>query len=265
MKIHELKYSNTNTYLIENSNARLLFDTGWAGSFLAFCRCMGQIGIPVQSIDYIMISHFHPDHMGIASDIASLGAKIVVFDVQKDFIHFSDEIFKKENKYTFNPIDDEKISLVSVEKSREFLNKIGIDGQVIHTPGHSDDSISLYLDEGYLFVGDLNPLYELELYNGTLIEKSWNRLLLLGPKEIYYGHAKSVILDDIKKEDTVSDDRYYLVKEITHLIDKGFTLKKIQKKTGADTAFIEDVTRMYLTHQNVTVQGILDRIEIKGK
>ena len=203
--------------------------------------------------------------MGIASDIASLGAKIVVFDVQKDFIHFSDEIFKKENKYTFNPIDDEKISLVSVEKSREFLNKIGIDGQVIHTPGHSDDSISLYLDEGYLFVGDLNPLYELELYKGTLIEKSWNRLLLLGPKEIYYGHAKSAILDDIKKEDTVSDDRYYLVKEITHLIDKGFTLKKIQKKTGADTAFIEDVTRMYLTHQNVTVQGILDRIEIKGK
>ena len=265
MIIHELKYSTTNTYLIEGEKGILLFDTGWAGSFLAFCRCMGQIGIPVQSIDYIMISHFHPDHMGIASDIASLGAKIVVFDVQKDFIHFSDEIFKKENKYTFNPIDDEKISLVSAEKSREFLNKIGIDGQVIHTPGHSDDSISLYLDEGYLFVGDLNPLYELELYKGTLIEKSWNRLLLLGPKEIYYGHAKSAILDDIKKEDTVSDDRYYLVKEITHLIDKGFTLKKIQKKTGADTAFIEDVTRMYLTHQNVTVQGILDRIEIKGK
>ena len=40
--------------------------------------------------------------------------------------------------------------------------------------------------------------------------------------------------------------------------------------TAADTEpvapeFIEDVTRMYLTHTNVTVQGILDRIEIKNK
>ena len=42
-------------------------------------------------------------------------------------------------------------------------------------------------------------------------------------------------------------------------------LRKIHKKTGADKTFVEDVARMYLTHQNVGVQGILDRIEIKGK
>ena len=35
--------------------------------------------------------------------------------------------------------------------------------------------------------------------------------------------------------------------------------------TGADKVFVEDVARMYLTHQNISVQGILDRIEIKGK
>ena len=49
------------------------------------------------------------------------------------------------------------------------------------------------------------------------------------------------------------------------LIDKGYTLDKIRKKTGADKVFIEDVTRMYLTHPGVSVQGILDRIEIKGR
>ena len=47
----------------------------------------------------------------------------------------------------------------------------------------------------------------------------------------------------------------------TGLVD----IEKIMKKTGADAAFIQDVMRMYLTHQNVGVQGILDRIEIKGK
>ena len=42
-------------------------------------------------------------------------------------------------------------------------------------------------------------------------------------------------------------------------------MEKIHRKTGAEPGFIEDVNRMYLTHQNVGVQGILDRIEIKNK
>ena len=55
MKIYELKYSNTNTYLIENEKCRILFDTGWAGTFSMFCRKLGEHKIPVQSIDYIII------------------------------------------------------------------------------------------------------------------------------------------------------------------------------------------------------------------
>ena len=72
MKVHEMKYTNTNTYLIEGDTGNLLFDTGWAGSFKAFCNAMGEKHIPVQDIRYIMISHFHPDHMGIAQEIADL-------------------------------------------------------------------------------------------------------------------------------------------------------------------------------------------------
>jgi hypothetical protein len=39
---------------------------------------------------------------------------------------------------------------------------------------------------------------------------------------------------------------------------------KIRKKTGADQEIIEDINRMYLTHPGVSIQGILDRIEIKN-
>ena len=60
-------------------------------------------------------------------------------------------------------------------------------------------------------------------------------------------------------------NRYQLVEKIMKGIDRHWSFEKIQKKTGADPGFIEDVSRMYLTHQNVGVQGILDRIEIKGK
>ena len=66
MKVYEINYSNTNTYLIEGTKGKLLFDTGWAGTFPGFCRFIGSLNISIQSIDYILISHFHPDHMGIA-------------------------------------------------------------------------------------------------------------------------------------------------------------------------------------------------------
>ena len=42
-------------------------------------------------------------------------------------------------------------------------------------------------------------------------------------------------------------------------------MDKIKKKTGVDLELIEDINRMYLTHPGVSIQGILDRIEIKNR
>ena len=195
MQITELKYSSTNTYLIAGRNGLLLFDTGWAGTFRAFCREMGEKGIPVQDISYILISHFHPDHCGIAQEIADCGAAIAVMDVQRDFIHAADGIFARDPGKAFCPVNDEKIRLVSLDDSRSFLQEMGIDGEIAATPGHSVDSISLCLDDGNIFVGDLNPLYELEMHRGTQIGKSWDLLLARHPKRIWYGHAKTAVLD----------------------------------------------------------------------
>lgn len=270
--ITELNYSSTNTYLIEGGNGTILFDTGWAGTFDFFCKELGELSKKVQDIDYIIISHFHPDHMGIAQEIAELGPVIVSFDVQQSFIHSSDDTLVRDKKSKYCPIRDEGVRVIAIDGSRQFLKELGIAGEIIHTPGHTDDSISLWLDEGVLFVGDLNPLYELELHKDTEIEESWNKLLRLKPKRIYYGHARSWVVDNsvgdnsrqlIKEQNNT--ELYKLVSRIIKYIDKGYSVQKIEKKTGADITLIEDVNRMYLTHQNVGVQGILDRIEIKGK
>lgn len=280
--ITELNYSSTNTYLIEGGNGTILFDTGWAGTFDFFCKELGELSKKVQDIDYIIISHFHPDHMGIAQEIAELGPVIVSFDVQQSFIHSSDDTLVRDKKSKYCPIRDEGVRVIAIDGSRQFLKELGIAGEIIHTPGHTDDSISLWLDEGVLFVGDLNPLYELELHKGTEIEKSWDKLLRLNPERIYYGHAKTWIGDAgimnnvVMKTGDVDKGRklikgqknaelHKLVSRIIRYIDKGYSVQKIEKKSGADKTLIEDVNRMYLTHQNVGVQGILDRIEIRGK
>lgn len=267
--IKEIKYGTTNTYLIKGSNGAILFDTGWAGTLAAFCHAMGAAGEKVQDIKYIMISHFHPDHMGIAQEIADMGPVICVADIQKDFIHSSDRILARDKRFEFTPIRDEGVRFFTLEESRVFLKELGIDGCVYHTPGHSDDSISLMLDSGELFVGDLNPLYELELHRGSAIETTWNMLLSMNPRKVYYGHAPAA---DLKVNPlgrllgrSAPDDIYALVKKIIKYVNKGVPQDEIALKTGADPVFVEDVTRMYVTHPGVSVQGILDRIEIKGK
>lgn len=265
--IASLDYSSTNTYLIKGDSGSILFDTGWAGTFPALCRQMGERKLKLQDVKYLLISHFHPDHMGIAQEIADTGAEIVVFDVQTEYIHASDHIFEKEKNSSFMPIDDTRVRVVPIPQSRAFLQSAGIKGEVFHTPGHSDDSISLWLDkERALFVGDLNPLYELEMHRGTQIEDTWDRLLSLKPKTVYYGHARPAKLSSGLFWSAPADtDLYALVKRITALFDRGLSCEEISVKTGAEAGFVADVTRMYATHPGVSVQGILDRIEIKGK
>ena len=266
MRVHELHYSNTNTYLIEGKKGKLLFDTGWAGTFPAFCGALGKIKIAVRDIDYILVSHYHPDHMGIVQEIADQGAVLLVPDVQQDYLHAADGVFEKEKNRVFIPIRDDKVYRFPIEESADVLSKAGLNGTIIYTPGHSRDSISLYIESGDLFVGDLNPLYELELHKGTQIEESWEKLLELKPRTVHYGHARTFSVGDAGREETNTDtDLYALVSDIVRLIDKGCDCARIRKKTGADDVFIQDVMRMYLTHQNIGVQGILDRIEIKNK
>ena len=264
-----LKYSNTNTYLIEGDKGSVLFDTGWAGTFPAFCAELGRQGKRLKSIDYIVISHFHPDHCGIAQEIADEGPILLICDMQKDFLHAADGIFEKEKRLKYLPIRDEKVKCITLGESRNVLEGLGIAGELLHTPGHSDDSITLKLDKGDLFVGDLNPLYELELHRGTEIERSWQKLLAFQPKTIYYGHAKTAVLDKETNDqvEAAKDNAKWTdqVASIMKYIDKGYKLDKIVRKTGAEPKFIEDVTRMFFTHPGVSVQGILDRIEIKNR
>ena len=264
--IYPLKYGNTNTYLIRGNDGWLLFDTDWAGTFPLFCRAIKERGVDLSLIRYVFISHFHPDHMGLAGEIAGYGPKVVVFDVQREHVHGSDGVFTKENRRDYQPIKDQDALFLELSESRNFLKNFGIEGEVLATPGHSDDSISLWLDEGIVLVGDLNPLYELELHKDSQIGASWEKILSKKPKTVYYGHAAPAVLSDESAEsETGSKEVYALVKKIMTYIERGLPAEKIAAKTKESPQFVEDVTRMVLTHPGIGVQGVLDRIEIKNR
>ena len=194
-----LKYGNTNCYYIKGKNGSILVDTDWAGTLQAFYRKMKELNI--EKIDYLLITHYHPDHIGIAQDIIDMGTKLLLVDVQKDYIHSSDTILQKDKNIQFKPINTEPV-IISCEQSREFLNDLGIDGEIIYTPGHSEDSISLILDNGSAFVGDLYDLKSAITFNNEKINNSWNKILSHNISKIYYGHHEQTISNIKKIEDT---------------------------------------------------------------
>ena len=118
-----LKYGNTQTFLIEGKSGRLLVDTDYAGTLSAFYKALKQNDIRVCDIEYVMATHYHPDHMGLISELMTQGVKLLLPDVQRSCVHFSDAIFSRE-KLSTDPVDESRAVIISCEESRAVLQGI---------------------------------------------------------------------------------------------------------------------------------------------
>ncbi len=184
-----LRYGSTNTYLIPGSNGYLLLDTDYAGTLHAFYRAVKQAGIRIPDISFVMATHYHPDHMGLIPDLMKQGVKLLLIDTQKGFVHFSDYIFARD-RLPFEPVDETGATVISCADSRKFLAGIGISGEIISTPSHSPDSISLVLDDGDCFVGDLQPREYMGAYEeNEAVKADWARLMDFRPGRVFYAHV----------------------------------------------------------------------------
>ena len=192
--ITRLRYGNTNTWLIQGSTGGLLIDTDYAGTLPAFFASLKSSHLRIPAIDYVLATHYHPDHMGLISELINLGVKLLLIDVQKSSVHFSDSIFTRD-KLSYTPIDESTATVISCGESRDFLSSLGIFGEVVHTPSHSPDSISLFLDSGECFVGDLEPMEYLEAYeNNMALKHDWDRILSFHPRQIFFAHIPAKTL-----------------------------------------------------------------------
>ncbi|MDE6726680.1 MAG: MBL fold metallo-hydrolase [Oscillospiraceae bacterium] len=193
--ITKLKYGNTNTFFVHGERANLLIDTDYAGTLTAFFKEIKRHDIQIKDVTYILATHYHPDHIGLIGELTSRGAKLLLIDTQTEFVHFSDRIFKKDTRLEYVPIDESKAVVIRCGESREFLRGMGIDGEIISTPSHSQDSVSLVLDSGVCVVGDLEPIEHIEAYeNNVPLKEDWQRIMSFSPKRILYAHANEKVI-----------------------------------------------------------------------
>ena len=193
--VSKLKYGNTNTFFVRGIGGNLLIDTDYAGTLPAFYRAIKEHNIKISDITYVLATHYHPDHIGLVSQLVKQGVKLLVVNTQSQYIHFADEIFNRDKRFHYEPINIENAIIIGSEDSRKFLKNIGIEGEIISTASHSNDSISLILDNGICFVGDLEPIEYLEAYEeNAALRDDWNLVMNYNPKIICYSHSNEKVI-----------------------------------------------------------------------
>ena len=187
MNIINVGYQSTNYYLIDIKGGKLLVDCGWPGTLPQFSAELKRKGVSIQDIKYLLVTHFHPDHAGMTQELKNLGIRHILLDVQVEYVSQMTEFFKTKN-YPYVQITTNDSINLKVAESRKFLAGIGLQGEIIHTPGHSDDSVTLILDEGFAFTGDLHPAFMLP-EDDIVSRTSWDKIYQYKIARIFPGHG----------------------------------------------------------------------------
>jgi glyoxylase-like metal-dependent hydrolase (beta-lactamase superfamily II) len=186
MNIVNVGYASTNYYAIDIKQGKLLVDCGWPGTLPQFTRVLQRKDIELREIKFLLVTHFHPDHAGLVQEIKNLGTKFILPECQVPFVgSFADHFKGKPLPYV--GIKEEGNILLNLAESRSFLARLGLGGEILHTPGHSEDSVTLILDEGYAFTGDLHPAFMNTEDPKT--RGSWDRIRQFKVRKIFPGHG----------------------------------------------------------------------------
>lgn len=184
-----LKYGNTNTYLVRGTGGSLLIDTDYAGTLPGFYCAIKAAGVRVSDIDYVLATHYHPDHMGLIGELMQQGVKLLLLEHQRGQVHFSDAIFARDKHLRYTPIAEAQATVISCAESRAFLAGLGIAGELIATRSHSADGVALLLDGGECFVGDVEPPAFVAGYaDNAALAQDWQLLRGGGAKVAHYAH-----------------------------------------------------------------------------
>lgn len=182
-------YRSTNYWVVSAGRSRLLVDIGWPGTMGAMRSGLRRMGVPVTEIRYALATHYHIDHAGLAQEMKGAGVPLLVLDVQLQAIPLMKNWTKPADRYVDITLYDNTV--ISCAESRALLAGIDIAGEILHTPGHSDDSVSLLLDDGSVFTGDLTP--EAHAWDNPAALASWRLLREHGATRVYPAHGPAPI------------------------------------------------------------------------
>lgn len=188
--ILDFRFRSTRYCLLPaRDGAFMAFDAGWPCDLHGYARALKATGAAFERVKWAMVSHFHLDHAGLVRDFQDAGIQCLVFEGQLGAIEAMEELLGR--KYpAYRPIRREALLACGSAASRDFLASLGIQAEVLPTPGHSDDSFSLLTDDHEACIGDLYPLAQVA-GEDTKSLASWDLLKRKGARHILPSHAEA--------------------------------------------------------------------------
>lgn len=134
-----------------------LIDSGVAGAETLIFAYLARLGRRPEEISTLILTHSHPDHIGAAQTLRALtGCTVLAHPAEREWIEDTELQLRQRPVPGFRTL---VAGPVSVDRSLAEGNRLpltpGWTLEVLHTPGHSRGSISLWEEaEGVLITGD---------------------------------------------------------------------------------------------------------------
>jgi glyoxylase-like metal-dependent hydrolase (beta-lactamase superfamily II) len=185
---------SSNSYLLRGPRRTVLVDCGLPSSGGDLADTLGRNGVPLDSIETLVLTHEHVDHVGgrqsLRAELQVMAHRLTAAKVslRDEFGMMCSTFSESLEPYTFEKL------LEAGEIIDTGLHQL----QVIYTPGHSSGSISLYdentglIISGDLFLanGTIGGVYVAGSPSDSIV--SLNEIASLSPKLALPGHGPSI-------------------------------------------------------------------------
>ena len=191
--------NNCNAYLIDGPS-RVLIDPGHRALFEHVQSGLSQLNLTIDDIDLIICTHGHPDHL---EAVPLFKDKPALFTLHEEEWHWVSTIGRQmAAAFGIDPADFRPDFLLK----QGDLALEGLELNIIHTPGHSPGSITLYWPlQKALFTGDLVfkegvGRTDLPGGDGSKLKESIKGLMHLDVEWLLPGHGDIIAgADKVKK------------------------------------------------------------------
>lgn len=156
-----------NCFLIKGPKKHILVDTGLPDSAPKILDQLKQQNIDPKDIGLIIVTHAHIDHFGSAAQLCRvlqapiLGHRLDTPQYLKGQASTSTMKPNKPQWWLFKQLiksqaaDPFEPNIILEDSADYSLKPWGINGKVIHTPGHTPGSLSIVLENGEIIIMDM--------------------------------------------------------------------------------------------------------------